>query len=156
MSESRFDLPTVYAVLLSKVQEVITKVKAKGISPDIKYMAWDSRQDENELEDVDLIGVADWTFSENEEHLPDIEFAILLSVVGDTNLFREVEILEEIRKICIHPIRREFLVWTVKDVDNVPFSQLQVTDFSVMPSGQSEARTVRQVGISLKRADLGR
>lgn len=156
MANSRFDLPTVYATLVSKVQEVIAKVKADGISPGIQYIAWDARGDVTELPDTDLIGVADWTFDETDDHLPDIEFTIILSVLRDTNLFREVEILNAIRNICVHPSRPEYLVWTVRDADNEPFAQLQVTSFTVLPSGESEARTSRQIGISLKRADYAK
>lgn len=150
---SRFDLPAVYATLISKVQEIIETIKDKGISPDMAYMAWDSRGDVTELPDSDLMGVADWTWSENDDHRPDIEFAILVSVVKDRNLFREVEILNEIRNACVHEIRPEYKVWEVRDTENQPFSQLQVTDLDIMPSGESEARSVRQIGISLKRAD---
>lgn len=154
-TSSRFDLPAVYATLVSKVQEIIESIKDQGVSPDMDYMAWDSRGDITELPNRDLMGVADWTWSENEDHLPDIEFAILVSVVHDRNLFREVEILNEIRKACVLDVgrRTEYKVWTVRDEEGNPFSQLQVTDFSIMPSGESEARSVRQVGISLKRAD---
>lgn len=152
---SRFDLPAVYATLVSKVKEIIENIQEAGISPNMGYMAWDSRGDITELPDQDLMGVADWTWDENDDHLPDIEFAILVSVVHDRNLFREVEILNEIRKACVAEVGRntEYRVWTVRDIDNEPFSQLKVTDFSIMPSGESEARSVRQVGISLKRAD---
>lgn len=156
MSQNRFDLPAVYAALVSKIQEIIQAAKTNGISPDLSYMAWDSRGDITELPNKDLIGLADWTWNENEDHLPDIEFAILLSVVHDANLFREVEILNEVRKACVHETRPEYKVWTVRDSNNEPFAQLQVTDFTILPSGESEARTVRQVGISLKRADYAR
>lgn len=120
-------------------------------------MAWDSR-DLNELPDNDLIGLADWTYDETEDHRPEIEFAIVLSVVRDQNLFREVEILELIRKKCVIDSGRtpQYRVWTVYDDNNNPFAQLQVTNLSIMPSGESEARTVRTVGISLKRADLAK
>lgn len=156
MSVNRFDLPAVYATIVGKTQEIIQAVKAAGISPNLGYMAWDSRGDITELPNTDLLGVADWTWSENEDHLPDIEFSLILSVIHDANLFREVEILNYIRNACVHPTRPEYKVWTVKDSNNEPFSQLQVTDFSILPSGESEARTVRQVGISLKRADYAR
>jgi hypothetical protein len=158
LAVNRFDLPAVYAALVAKIQEIITTVKNAGISPDLAYMAWDSRGDVNELPNHDLLGIVDWTWAENEDHLPDIEFGMLLSVKHDSNLFREVEILNEIRKACVKDTgnKPEYLVWTVRDADNVPFAQLQVTDFSIMPSGESEARTVRSIGISLKRADYAR
>jgi hypothetical protein len=156
VSVSRFDLPTVYATLVAKVKEIIANVQQAGISPTIQYMPWDSRGDITELPNTDLIGVSDWTFDENEDHMPSIEFGILLSVVHDKNLFREVEILNEIRKVCVHPSRPEYLVWTVRDENNQPFSQLGVVDFGIMPSGESEARTVRLVTISLKRVDYAK
>lgn len=156
MAVSRFDLMAVYATLVGKTKEIIDAVRASGISPDMQYMAWDSRGDVTELPNTDLMGVNDWTWSENDDHLPDIEFAILTSVTKDRNLFREVEILNEIRKACVHEIRPEYKVWAVRDEQNQPFSQLTVTDFSIMPSGESEARSVRQVGISLKRADYAK
>ena len=150
---NKFNLPAVYAAMVRKVQDIISATTNAGISADLQYMAWDSRGDITELPNTDLIGVADWTYDETDLHLPEIEFAILLSVHKDTNLFREAEILEQIRKVCVHSTKPEYLVWTMYDEENNPFAQLQVTDFSVMPSGESEARSVRQVGISLKRAD---
>lgn len=156
MAQNRFNLPTVYATLVGKVQEIIQTAKQAGVSSSLSYMAWDARQEVNELPNSDLIGVADWTYDETPDHLPEIDFSIILSVVNDANLFREVEILDLIKNACVHPTKPEYLVWTVRDNDNSAFSQLQVTNFSVLPSGQSEARTVRQVGISLKRADYGR
>lgn len=158
MADSRFDLPTIYANLVKRVTTVVAQAKDQGISPDIQYIAWDSRGDVTELPDTDLIGVADWTYDEGEDHRPELEFAIVLSVIRDTNLFREVELLELIRKQCIIDSGNtpKYKVWTVYDDDNNPFSQLQVTNFSIMPSGESEARTSRTVGISLKRADLAK
>lgn len=158
MAESRFDLPTIYANLVKRVTEVITQAQDLAISPELQYIAWDSRGDITELPDKDLIGLADWTYDETEDHVPEIEFAIMLSVIRDTNLFREVEILELIRRQCIIDSGNtpRYKVWTVYDDDNNPFSQLQVTNFTIMPSGESEARTVRTVGISLKRADLAK
>lgn len=155
MAASRFDLMTVYTTLVGKIQQIIAELKAEGIAPDIEYMAWDSRQEINELPNHDLIGLADWTFEEA-DHLPEIECGILLSVVNDLNLFREVQILDKIRSHCVHPIKPEYLTWTVRDAANEPFSQLTVTDFAILPSGESEARTTRQIGISLKRADLAK
>lgn len=158
MPANRFDLPAVYAALVSKIQEVIANVHDQGISTDLAYMAWDSRGDVTELPNTDLIGIADWTWDEGDDHLPDIEFGILLSVVRDKNLFREVAIMNEVRKVCVSDTRAkpEYKVWTVRDEANEPFAQLQVTSFSTMPSGESEARTTRVIGISLKRADYGR
>lgn len=153
---SRFDLPTVYAALVAKVQEVIEECNTQGITEDMEYIAWDARMDPTELPNKDLLGLADWTYDEGEDHLPEIECVFLLSVVNDKHLFREVEIAERIRLKCIHPSRPEYLVWTVKDDNNEAFSQLKVTNFSMLPSGESEARTVRQFGISLKRADYAK
>lgn len=154
---SRFDLPTVYANLVGKIQEVIDKCVADGISPELSYIAWDSRQDLNtlELENKDLMGLADWSFDEA-DHMPDIELVVLLSVVNDANLFREIEIVNVLRNMCVHPSKPEYLAWTVRDDANEPFSQMVVTNFTMLPSGESEARTVRQVGISLKRADYAK
>lgn len=149
-----FKPSSVYACLVGKTKEIIDELVSEGISPNISYVAWDARQDlDVELPNTDLMGVVDWTLEENEDHLVEIEFAIIISVYKDANLFREAEILDKIYSKCVHPTRPEYLVWTMKDEENNPFSQLQVTDFSIMPSGESEARTVRQVGISLIRAD---
>ncbi len=158
MANSRFDLPTVYANLVGAVTDVVAQAKSQEISPDIEYISWDARQEVNELPNVDLIGLADWTYAENDDHRPDIEMAIVLSVVRDQHLFREAEILELVRKKCIIDSGRtpEFRVWNVYDDDNNPFAQLQVTSFEVLPSGESEARTVRSIGISLKRVDLAK
>lgn len=145
-----------YAALVSKVQEAVEICHTEGISPEIQYHAWDSRQDINELPDTDLIGVIDWTFDETDMHMPEIELGILLSVFRDKNLFRETEILNVIRNLCVHETRPEYKVWTVRDEANKPFAQLQVTHFGTLPSGQSEARTVRTIGINLKRSDYSK
>lgn len=158
MANSRFDLPTIYANLVGRVTEVVNQAKAAGISPELEYISWDARQEVNELPNHDLIGVADWTYEEGDDHRPEIEFAVVLSVIRDKHLFREAEILDLLRQQCILDSGNtpRYKVWTVYDDDNNPFAQLQVTGFSVMPSGESEARTVRTVGISLKRADLAK
>jgi len=156
MTASRFDMNTVYATLVAKVQEIIEELKLEGISEEIQYVAWDARMDPTELPSTDLIGVADWTFDEGEDHMPDIEFVILLSILNDKNLFREVAIANKIRNKCVHLSKPEYLTWTVRDEDNKPFSQLTVTNFTMLPAGESEARTVRQFGISLKRADYAK
>lgn len=153
---SRFDLPAVYTALVSKVQEVIDECNAQGITENMEYVAWDARMDPVELPNKDLLGLADWTYDQGEDHLPVIECVFLLSVINDRNLFREVEIAERIRLRCVHPSRPEYLVWTVRDDTNEAFSQLKVTNFTMLPSGESEARTVRQFGISLKRADYAK
>lgn len=155
MATNRFKLTALYAALVSKVNEIIEKAHLEGISSSLEYHAWDSRQDVNELPDKDLIGIVDWTFSE-EDHLPEIELGILLSVYRDKNLFREVEILDLIRDVCVHETRPEYKTWAVRDESNKPFASLQVTDFSIMPAGESEARTVRTVGITLKRSDYSK
>ena len=158
MANSRFDLPTVYANLVGVVTNIAEQARDQGISPNISYMSWDARQEVNELPNSDLIGVADWTYDEGDDHLPEIEFAIILSVVHDANLFREVELLDLIRQKCVDDSGRvpKYRVWTIYDDSNEPFAQVQVTSFSVLPSGESEARTVRKIGISVKRSDLAK
>lgn len=153
MTPSRFNLNALYVALVSKINQVITICHDTNISPDLQYVAWDARQDLNtELPQTDLIGLADWTYDEA-DHMPEITLVILLSVINDANLHREVEIADVIRNQCVHLSRPEYLTWTLRDLENKPFSNLTVTDFAMLPAGESEARTVRQFGISLKRAD---
>lgn len=152
---NRFDLETVYASIVSEIQKIIQICLDKGISDNLKYFPWDSRQEINELPQTDLIGLADWDYDEN-DHMPEIGFVILISVLNDKNLHREVKIMDVVRDRCVHPVRPEYLTWTIKDENLEPFSQFTITSFNVLPAGESEARTVRQIGIEMKRADYNK
>lgn len=146
-----YSLTSIYKSLIAKVQEIIQDVQAAGISQNIQYHAFDSRGDITELPDTDLIGLVDWTYAEN-GGLSTVTSGLLLSTRDDQNLFKEVAILDIIRKHCVDKPGK-FNTWRIYDDNGEVYTVFQVSDFEVLPSGRSEVRNTRHVGIELMKAE---
>lgn len=142
-----YSLSSIYKSLIAEIQDIIQDARSQGISSDLAYHAWDSRGDITELPDTDLIGLVDWTYSEN-GGLSTVTSGIMLSTRNDANLFKEVEILDVIRNHCIHK-PGNFKTWRILDDNGEEYTVFQVTDFEVLPSGRSEVRNTRHIGIEL-------
>ena len=142
---SKFNLESVYKSLIAEVQDIISQVRNGGLSDSLSYHAWDSRGSITELPDDDLLGLVNWTFAEN-EGLCVIETGLLLSTINDENLFKEVRILDVIRNHCVDT--NGYKQWRLIDKDTAQFyGQITVADFEVLPSGRSEVRNTRHIGI---------
>jgi hypothetical protein len=148
-----FTLESLYVSAIQVINEIRQEIIDAGISDDIQYYSWDSRGQETELPNKDLIGLMGWTYDEN-DGLPTIEWGILTSLVLDQNQFREVKVLDI--------IRRKFVVGggdykTVPLVDantGEEYSCLQVAAFEVMPAGRSEIRSTRNIAIGLMKTQV--
>lgn len=145
-----YNLTSVYKSLIAEVQEIISEVLSKGISDNLAYHAWDSRGDITELPDTDLIGLVDWTYAEN-GGLSTVSAGIMLSTRNDQNLFKEVAILDVIRDHCIAGPGK-LRSWKIYDDNGEHYTWFQVSDFEVLPSGRSEVRNTRHVGIELMKS----
>lgn len=141
-----FQLSSIYRSLLRRVVETIDDVRDQGISSTLTYYAWDSRNDQAELEAMDLLGLAGWTFREN-KGLWMIHAGLTLSTLNDENLVREVAIMD-----VIHNRWGENASIPLYDIDEgTVYTNLVVSEFEVMPAGTSEKRNFRPIGLELKR-----
>lgn len=139
-----FKLESVYKSLIKKIQEIITEIRDEDVSQDLQYHAWDSRGAVTELPDTDLVGLVNWSYSEN-GGLPIIEGGLILSTLYDENLFKEVKILDILRDHCVK--EDHYLQWPLLDDTGEEYGLLTITEFEVLPSGRSEVRSTRHIGI---------
>lgn len=145
-----FSIESVYKSAILAVNEIIAQAYAKGLTEDMAYHAWDSRGQETELPNTDLIGLIGWSYAEN-EGLPVIQIGILLSLVLDQNMFREVCILDIIRDKFVGPSGDYKTMRLVTADVGTEYALLQVSDFEIMPAGRSEIRSTRNVGVEFIR-----
>lgn len=144
-----WNLVSIYKSLVAEIQQMIQQIHTEGVSSNMTYHAWDSRGDVTELPDNDLMGLVDWTYSEN-GGLSVINTGIMISTRNDQNLFKEVEILDIIRDHCVD--NNGYRTWQLKNPDTGEvYGTVQVSDFEVLPSGRSEVRNTRHIGIELKK-----
>lgn len=142
-----FRISNIYKSLVRHMVDTVQSIEQKGISTGIRYHDWDSRGDESELPPVDLIGLAGWTFRED-RGLWVINAGITISTINDDNLFREIALIDE-----IHDIWGEQCVIPLRDDAGYEASQLMVDEFELLPSGQSEKRNYRPIGLTLMRTN---
>lgn len=143
---SVFDLESLYKSLLRHTTETIDRVKTQGISQDIEYYSWDSRGEVSEMDRGDLIGIAGWSFKEN-GGLWEVRCGLTISTYNDTNLFRELQILN-----IVHDMWGEGVeIPMINKITGEPFSSMVVSDFDMLPAGQAEKRNYRPVGLELLR-----
>jgi hypothetical protein len=145
-----YSLSSIYKSIIAEIQSIVEEVNSQGISDDLEYHAWDSRGDISELPNSDLIGLVDWTYAEN-GGLSTVSAGVMLSTRNDINLFKEVAILDVIRNHCVKK-PGEYHTWKIYDNDGEHYTWFQVSDFEVLPSGRSETRNTRHVGIELMKA----
>lgn len=131
--------------LMRHIMDAIDQVRDAGISETLAYYAWDSRGEEAELAEVDLIGLAGWTFKEN-KGLWEVYAGLTISTVNDENLFREMAIVD-----AIHDMFGEDCSVPMRNDDGDEYTQLAVTEFEMLPAGNSEKRNYRPIGLQLKR-----
>lgn len=138
-----FRVSNIYKSLVRHLVDTIEH--ARPVSPSLRYYSWDSRGEENELEAVDLVGLAGWTFKEN-RGLWQIHCGITLSTINDENLLREAEIID-----AIHDRWGEESPVAMRDDTGAEYTQLIVKDFEMLPAGTSEKRNYRPLGLELLR-----
>lgn len=144
---SSFKISNIGKSLMRHVMDTVDHIRENSIAPSLEYYAWDSRGDEAELEPADLIGLAGWTFKEN-QGLWEIHCGLTLSTLNDENLFREMAIIDSIHDFfgedCKIPMRGD---------DGEEYTQLVVTEFEMLPAGHSEKRNYRPIGVTLRRTE---
>lgn len=145
-----FTIESVYKSVILQVEDIRNQALAMGVCEDIEYYAWDSRGQETELPNKDLIGIIGWTYAEN-EGLPVIQFGILSSLVLDYNQFREVRLMDIIRNKFVGFNGDYKDIALVDGTTGIEYSRLQVSDFEIMPAGRSEIRSTRNVGLEFLR-----
>lgn len=141
-----FQISSIYKSLVRHVMDAVDGIRDAGISPDLSYYAFDSRGEQAELETVDLIGLAGWSFNEN-RGLWLIRAGINISTLNDENLFREIAIIDAIHDAfgedCTVPMRHP--------ETGEEYTQLVVKEFELMPASYSEKRNYRPIGLELLR-----
>ena len=140
-----FYVSNIYKSLVRHLTDTVDAIKKSGVAPGIEYYSWDSRGEENELPNVDLIGLAGWTLHEN-PGLWLIHAGISISTINDDHLFREASIID-----AIHERWGEECAIPMRDDTGAEYTQLVVKEFEMLPSGQSELRNYRGIGLELKR-----
>ena len=144
---AKFRISDVYKSVVRHVMDCVEDMRARGISADIAYYAFDSRGDRAELETTDLLGVAGWTFDEN-RGLWTVRCGINISTINDENLFREIEIVD-----ALHEWFGEDCSIPMRDGDSgEELTNLVVRNFEMLPPLQSEKRNYRPIGLELLRA----
>ena len=140
-----FRLSSIYKSLTRHLMDTIEDVKSAGIATPA-YYAWDSHGDDTEIDAVDLMGLAGWTFEEN-GGLWKIHVGITVSTINDQNLFREIDIID-----AIHDRWGEGAIVPMLDPDTGDeYTQLVVNHFEMLPAGNSEKRNYRPIGLELLR-----
>ncbi len=143
-----FDLESMYKSLVRHVQATIAEITSRGYSSNLKYYSWDARGEEQELPNTDLIGLAGWAFREN-GGLWEVRVGLTLSTINDQHLFREIKMVD-----VIHEMWGEMVQVPMVDKDTGDeFTVMVVSDFDMMPAGNSEKRNFRPIGIELRRTE---
>lgn len=140
-----FRISNIYKSLVRHVVETMEEIQRRGVSTNIQYHDWDSRGDEAELPNVDLIGLSGFTFSEN-RGLWIVHCGITLSTMNDNNLIREIELID-----VIHDYWGEALTIPLRNDVGEEHSQLMVDEFEMLAAGTSEKRNYRSIGLALMR-----
>lgn len=146
---SQFRLSNIQKSLVRHLVDTIEEVHARGISPELAFHMWESRGDEDELPNIDLIGPSGWTFRED-RGLWTISFGITVSTVNDENLMREAEIID-----VVYDLWGEQEVVPLRNDAGEQISELVVDEFEMLVAGQSEKRNYRPLGLGLMRTNGG-
>ncbi len=127
-----FDLESLYKSLVRYTQRGVKSILQAGFSTDLAYYSWDSRGEVAELDRRDLIGLAGWSFREN-GGLWEVRSGLTLSTYNDENLLREIKMLN-----ILHDMWGEGSKVPMVDKNTgIEFTELVVSDFDMMPAGNS-------------------
>lgn len=112
----------------------------------VSYHNFEERAKENEMPQHTLLGTDGFSFDEN-GGLWLIRFALAVSTFRDYNLLNEVDLVEFLHERFGEEKKIDLRDPTTGSV----YSQLRVSQFRVMPMGQSEYRNYRVIGLELQR-----
>lgn len=137
----------IYKSLVRAVNDAITVVSERT-AEECRYWAFESRADEDKMPTQTVIGLDGFTFHEN-KGLWMVRCGISLSTYNDRNNHEEAEILDILHELFGYHEKVDLRDPETGEV----FSQLVVTEFEIMPMGQSELRNYRTIGLELLRTD---
>lgn len=143
-------ISSIYKSLLRAVNDLVVELQQETGDMGIRYWAWEGRMDEDKMPTETLVGLDGYNFDEN-KGLWIIRAAITISSYNDANLHQESEMLDLIHEKFGYHKKVDLRLPDSGEV----FSQLFVTEFQVMPMGQSEMRNYRTCAFELLRTDTG-
>jgi hypothetical protein len=141
-------IPAIYKSIIRATSRLIADMNAAGVGP-ISYHNWEERGEEIDLPKTTLLGVDGFSFDENQGFWI-IRYALGLSTYNDANLSNEIDMVGYIHDRFKEGNSVELLDLATVTADNI----LHISDFKVMPMGQSELRNYRTIGIELLRAGV--
>lgn len=136
----------VYKSIVRATNDMIDELNQTQRFGEIGYHNWESRGDENTLPQITLIGMDGFGFNENEGRWM-IRYALAISSYRDVNLLHEIELIDEVHQRLGQGKKISLLDMESGDVVN----ELVVSDFDVLPMGQSQLRNYRTIGLELLR-----
>lgn len=137
---------SIYKSIIRSVIDVIEELNADGRFGVVTYHNFEERSKEKEMPPHTLIGTDGFSFDEN-SGLWMIRLALAVSTFRDFNLMNEVELIE-----FLHERFGEQKKISLRDpVTGEVYSELRLSQFRVMPMGQSEYRNYRVIGLELQR-----
>lgn len=139
----------IYKSVIRATVDLIAELNALGDFSLITYHNWESRGDENALPKNTLLGIEGFSFDKN-KGLWLVRYALGLSSHRDQNLINEIEIVDEMEQRMGEGNKIKLRNLTSGNEVN----ELVVTEFQVMPMGQSEIRNYRVIGMELNRTGV--
>lgn len=137
----------VYKSIIRSVVDAIEEINTFGlVEPDVEYHNWEERNNEENLPATTLIGTDGFSFDEN-DGLWLVRYALAISSYKDANLLNEIKIIDYLQQRFGKGNKVKLLEMT----DGEEVNELVVSDFKVLPMGQSEMRNYRTIGIELAR-----
>lgn len=137
----------IYKSVIRSVTDLIEEINTIGmVDPDIQYHNWEERSNEENLPTTTLIGTDGFSFDEN-DGLWIVRYSLAVSSYRDTNLLNEIDLLDFIHQKMGKGKKVKLREMVAGDEVN----ELMVSEFKVMPMGQSELRNYRTIGLELTR-----
>lgn len=136
----------IYKSIVRHIVDLIEDIRTTTGNLEIQYHDWESRNDENNLPKVPLLGLEGFTFSEN-RGLWTIRAGLALSSYQDVNLLNEVEMLGIIHEKTGEGTKIRLL--NPEDASEV--SELVVAAWELAPMAQSQLRNYRTISVELLR-----
>jgi hypothetical protein len=137
---------SIYKSIVRSVIDAIEELNADGSFGVVSYHNFEERSKEKDMPAHTLLGTDGFSFDEN-SGLWMIRLALAVSTYRDYNLLNEVDLIE-----FLHERFGEQKKVSLRDpATGDIYSELRVSQFRVMPMGQSEYRNYRVIGLELQR-----
>lgn len=136
----------VYKSIVRATTDMIDELNQSQRFGEVGYHNWESRGDENTLPQITLIGLDGFGFNENEGRWM-IRYAMGVSSFRDFNLLSEIDLIDTIQQRFGQGKKVSLLDMDTGEMVN----ELVVSDFDMLPMGQSQLRNYRTIGLELLR-----